>query len=89
MSVGRAAHLYAGAMRRGRSDLTVSTLGVAGRNGSLGQASEESVVGRKVGEVKMAELVCAMCEGIHIPQRQIHTVDGYMGTMNSLSVAVA
>lgn len=58
MSAGRESHLYAGAIRRGRSGRTESTLGFFGWNGSLGQASEESASARKVGDVNAAVFVC-------------------------------
>jgi hypothetical protein len=45
MSAGRAAHLYAGAMSRGRSGRTVVGAGLAGWKESEGQALAPAYVG--------------------------------------------
>ena len=57
MRVGSACHLYAGAIRRGRSCRTVWTLGLLGWNGSLGHAVCELVELMNVGIVKRAVFV--------------------------------
>ena len=54
---GSASHLYAGAMRRGRSGRTEVTLGFSGLKGSSGHASAALLDGLKVGVVNAAELV--------------------------------
>lgn len=58
MSVGKAAHLYDGAMSRGRSERTLVALGLDGLKGSSGHESDVSVVGLNVGVENAAELVC-------------------------------
>lgn len=57
MRVGSACHLYAGAIRRGRSGRTLRTLGLLGWNESLGHAICEPVESRNVGVVKTAVFV--------------------------------
>jgi hypothetical protein len=54
MSSGSAAHLYAGAIRRGRSGRTVSLSGLEGWKGSCGQEMVGLLVAINVGAVNAA-----------------------------------
>jgi len=55
MRLGRASHLYFGAMMRGRSALASKGLGLVGRKGSAGH--EWALLALIVGAVKRAVLV--------------------------------
>jgi hypothetical protein len=73
ISEGKAAHLYAGAISLGRSDLTEVGAGEGGANVSVGQAlALVAEGGMNVGVVNAAAFV----------------VDGYNGSPHSLLVAV-
>lgn len=54
MRSGNAAHLYAGAIRRGRSGRTFVGAGLAGLKESSGHPGLESLEGLNVGVVKAA-----------------------------------
>ena len=62
MSSGSADHLYAGAIKRGRSVRTEVGDGLWGWNGSCGQARLASLVEMKVGVVNNAVFVCKLVD---------------------------
>lgn len=90
MRLGRACHLYAGAIKRGRSGRSEVGLGLEGEKESCGHPLPE-LEGLNVGDEKAAAFVCKVEQIRHrkyISNVVKLTVDGYKGTMNSESVPV-
>lgn len=91
MRLGRASHLYLGAIIRGRSVRREVGLGVEEKvKGSFGHAAATSP-GLNVGGEKAAVFVCRVgYEKIGYQNRHYdrRTVEGYKGFINSESVAV-